>query len=116
MIDIAYEVTAHAVRLDDGKGTLDWHDDLGWKIKEIRPWGADKEREVYWSGRGQAIRMTSEVPVLLGKTLFVLPLTAAEGSQRAATARPRFQCSRSEHLRGGVAATPLKGGAQRLKH
>jgi hypothetical protein len=30
--------------------------------------GADKDREVYWSGPGQAIRITTEVPVLLGKT------------------------------------------------
>src|SRR6266478_3469981 len=27
-IDFADQVTAHAVRLDDGKGTLDWQDDL----------------------------------------------------------------------------------------
>jgi len=30
--------------------------------------GAGKDREVYWSGRDQAIRMATEVPVLLGKT------------------------------------------------
>ena len=28
-IDIADQITADAVRLDDGKSTLDWHDDLG---------------------------------------------------------------------------------------
>jgi hypothetical protein len=30
--------------------------------------GADKDREVYWSGGAQAIMMIAEVPVLLGKT------------------------------------------------
>jgi hypothetical protein len=30
---------------------------------------AGKDREVYFSARAQAIRMTAEVPVLLGKTL-----------------------------------------------
>jgi hypothetical protein len=30
--------------------------------------GRDKDREVYWSGDAQAIKMTAEVPVLLGKT------------------------------------------------
>src|SRR6266404_2316518 len=35
-IDLADEITAHAVRLDNGKSTLDWHDDLGLKW-EIRP-------------------------------------------------------------------------------
>jgi hypothetical protein len=32
------------------------------------PVGADKDREVYWSASAQAIKMTTEVPVLLGKT------------------------------------------------
>src|SRR5882757_9748143 len=36
--------------------------------RKSAPEGADKDREVYWSGRGQAIRMTTEVPVLLRKT------------------------------------------------
>jgi hypothetical protein len=42
--------------------------------------GADKDREVYWRGRAQAIRMATEVPVLLGKTppgrkaFFLFPL------------------------------------------
>jgi hypothetical protein len=38
--------------------------------------GAGKDREVYWSGRAQAIRMVTEVPVLLGKTQ-ILPLALA---------------------------------------
>jgi hypothetical protein len=29
---------------------------------------ADKDREVYWSASAQAIKVTAEVPVLLGKT------------------------------------------------
>jgi hypothetical protein len=33
----------------------------------MRLMGADKDREVYWSGVAQAIRMTTEVPVLPGK-------------------------------------------------
>ncbi len=28
-IDIADQIAADAVRLDDGKGALNWHDDLG---------------------------------------------------------------------------------------
>jgi hypothetical protein len=38
-------------------------------ISQTGSQGADKDREVYWSGRAQAIRMAAEVPVLLGKTL-----------------------------------------------
>src|SRR5258707_4118688 len=65
-IDFADEITADAVRLDDGKSTLDWHDDLVKRGKSA-PHGADKDREVYWSGLAQAIRTNTEVPVLLGK-------------------------------------------------
>jgi hypothetical protein len=58
--------------------------------------GADKDREVYWSGRAQAIRMAAEVPVLLGKTW-----------PRLAAGLLPFLCSRSEHLTDGVVSTPL---------
>jgi hypothetical protein len=44
--------------------------------------GADKDREVYWRGAAQAIAMTAEVTVLLGKTV------------------AGFSCSRSEQLSG----------------
>src|SRR5260370_20918401 len=67
-VHLADQITAHAVRLDDGKGTLDWHDDLGCSCGKCAPTGADKDREVYWRGALQAIRAVAEVPVLLGKT------------------------------------------------
>src|ERR1700676_3781397 len=81
-IDLADDITADAVRLDDGESALDWHDDLGyeWEIRarSDRLLGADKDREVYWSGRAQAIRMTTEVPVLLGKTWICADLQTAQ--------------------------------------
>src|SRR3984893_14163042 len=66
-IHLADQITAHAVRLHDGKGTLNWHDDLGCLDGKSAPKGADKDREVYWRGALQAIRTGAEVPVLLGK-------------------------------------------------
>src|ERR1700722_8470162 len=67
-IHVADQVAADAVGFDDGKGTLDWHENLRQKIGESAPRRADKDREVYWSRGAQAIRTTAEVPVLLGKT------------------------------------------------
>ncbi len=74
---LADQVTADAVRLDNGKSALNGHDDLGYGFGS-GPQGADKDREVYWSRRVQAIAMTAEVPVLLGKSAI-----------RRAAAKPR---------------------------
>src|SRR5712671_6103868 len=88
-IDFADQVTAHAVRLDDGKGTLDWHDDLV-KHGKSAPLEVGKDREVYWSARAQAIRTATEVPVLLGKTpLGTRILTGAHGLEGEGASRQR---------------------------
>jgi hypothetical protein len=75
---------------------------LGFKKRKSAPDGADKDREVYWSGRAQAIRTTTEVPVLLGKT-------------HAWLKNSRLLCARSERLTDGVVVTrvfdPAKFGA-----
>src|SRR6202042_2548175 len=59
-IHIADQVTADAVGFDDGEGTLDGHENLRQKNRGSAPQGADKDREVYWSGDTQAIRTTTE--------------------------------------------------------
>jgi hypothetical protein len=55
-INFADQITADAVRLDDGKSALNWHDNLGYfdGISALRR--TDKDREVYWSAHAQAIR------------------------------------------------------------